>query len=179
MHRDIRPGNIIFDAKQKKVQVIDWGIAEFYVRDTDLNTRVSSRPYKSPEILLNYQKYDFAIDIWSLGCVMASMIFKVSHLFLEKNDSLQLKTLVKFFGYEELDKVIRKYNMENVDLSGVEKSQSKQSWQDFVTTNNHKLCSLDALDLLQQMLKFDFSERITAKRALEHSYFDSVRNFFE
>lgn len=88
MHRDIRPGNIIVDSKLKKIQVIDWGISEFYVKDAELNTRVSSRPYKSPEILLNYQKYDFSMDIWSLGCIMGSMIFKVNHLFLEKNDGL-------------------------------------------------------------------------------------------
>lgn len=29
-HRDIKPGNIIFDSKTLDINLIDWGLAEFY-----------------------------------------------------------------------------------------------------------------------------------------------------
>ena len=86
MHRDVKPGNIIIDPATQKIEIIDWGLAEFYIKDEEFNTRVSSRPYKSPELLINYKKYDFGIDIWSLGCVMGAIIFKRDHLFLGKDN---------------------------------------------------------------------------------------------
>lgn len=62
--------------------MIDWGLSEFFIPNKDLNTRVSSRPYKSPELLINYQKYDFGMDIWSLGCILGSVILRKEHLFV-------------------------------------------------------------------------------------------------
>lgn len=79
------------------------------MKGTEYNTRVTSRPYKSPEILLEHKYYDYQIDIWSCGTIMASMIFKINHLFLEKNDKQQLKALVKFFGVNEFEKLLLKY----------------------------------------------------------------------
>lgn len=33
-----------------------------------------SRWYRAPEIILTQKKYDQAIDIWSMGCILAEMI---------------------------------------------------------------------------------------------------------
>lgn len=87
MHRDIKPMNIIVDKSTKTLKLIDWGLSDFYLPNRDYNTRVSSRPYKSPELLINYHTYDFSMDIWSLGCMFASMIFKKEHFFLGKDNN--------------------------------------------------------------------------------------------
>lgn len=49
-------------------------------------------------------------------------------------------------------------------------------WSKYIKPDNQALCSEDALDLLNKMLVFDHSERILPKEALEHRYFDPVRN---
>ena len=49
-------------------------------------------------------------------------------------------------------------------------------WAKFIKADNQALCNEDALDLLSKMLVFDHSERILPKEALEHRYFDPVRN---
>jgi casein kinase II subunit alpha len=61
--------------EEKEVKIIDWGLSEFYFPGKDYNVRVASRYFKSPELLLNYNYYDYSLDIWSLGCMFAGIIF--------------------------------------------------------------------------------------------------------
>ena len=37
---------------------------------------MASRYYKGPELLVDDKLYHYSLDIWSLGCTMAGMIFK-------------------------------------------------------------------------------------------------------
>lgn len=41
----------------------------------DLSNSVVSRWYRAPEIILTQKKYDQAIDIWSMGCILAELIY--------------------------------------------------------------------------------------------------------
>lgn len=41
----------------------------------ELSEHVVSRWYRSPEIILLEKNYDQAVDIWSLGCVLAELIY--------------------------------------------------------------------------------------------------------
>jgi casein kinase II subunit alpha len=74
MHRDIKPHNIIIDPNQMLLKVIDWGLAEFYFPGKEYSVRVASRYFKGPELLLNNTKYDYSLDIWSLGCLLAGIV---------------------------------------------------------------------------------------------------------
>lgn len=74
MHRDVKPNNIVIDPLTKQIKLIDWGLAEFYIPDNAYNVRVSTRAYKGPELLLNFQFYDYSLDIWCLGVLFASMV---------------------------------------------------------------------------------------------------------
>ena len=33
--------------------------------------RVASRYFKGPELLVDLQDYDYSLDLWSLGCMLA------------------------------------------------------------------------------------------------------------
>ena len=111
MHRDIKPMNIIVDTQTKQLKVIDWGLSEFFQLNKELNTRVSSRPYKSPELLLGYQLYDFSMDIWSAGCMLAAMIFRKEHFFLGKDNGDQLVKIVSILGSVEFFELLKKYDI--------------------------------------------------------------------
>ena len=74
IHRDIKPHNIMIDHDQRKLRVIDWGLAEFFYIGRELNVRVASRYYKGPELLVNDQLYGYALDMWSLGVMTAAMV---------------------------------------------------------------------------------------------------------
>lgn len=74
MHRDVKPQNIIVNPHKRILKLIDWGLAEFYHMGQDYNVRVASRYFKGPELLVNYNYYDYSLDIWSTGAMFASMV---------------------------------------------------------------------------------------------------------
>ena len=59
-----------------QLRLIDWGLAEFYHPQTEYNVRVASRYFKGPELLVDFQEYDYSLDMWSYGCMFASMVSK-------------------------------------------------------------------------------------------------------
>ncbi|XP_015766936.1 PREDICTED: casein kinase II subunit alpha-like, partial [Acropora digitifera] len=76
MHRDVKPHNVMIDHDNRKLRLIDWGLAEFYHPGQEYNVRVASRYFKGPELLVDHQEYDYSLDMWSFGCMLASMIFR-------------------------------------------------------------------------------------------------------
>lgn len=58
------------------------------------------------------------------------------------------------------------------------KSSPKKSFSLFINENNKALCGEEAIDLLSKMLVYDQNERISAKEALNHPYFDPVKKMF-
>ncbi|URE07568.1 casein kinase II [Musa troglodytarum] len=43
MHRDVKPHNVMIDHELRKLQLIDWGLAEFYHPGKEYNVGVASR----------------------------------------------------------------------------------------------------------------------------------------
>ncbi len=58
------------------LMLVDLGLADFYLPGKEYNVRVASRHYKSPELLIGYKYYDYAIDMWSVGCCLAGLLFR-------------------------------------------------------------------------------------------------------
>ena len=55
------------------------------LKDRNMSPKVASRWYRSPELILLDQNYNQSSDIWSLGCIMAEMIF-CSNKYSDKGD---------------------------------------------------------------------------------------------
>jgi serine/threonine protein kinase len=52
---------------------------------------------------------------------------------------------------------------------------ARKSWRKFITEKNQHLALPEAIDLLDKCLVYDHADRITAKQAMAHPYFDPVR----
>ncbi|GJN23218.1 hypothetical protein PR202_gb10847 [Eleusine coracana subsp. coracana] len=90
MHRDVKPHNVMIDHEKRQLRLIDWGLAEFYHPKMEYNARVASRCYKGPELLVDLLDYDYSLDLWSLGCMFAAMIFRVDPFFSGQDNYDQL-----------------------------------------------------------------------------------------
>jgi len=63
--------------------------------EREYNVRVASRYFKGPELLVDFQKYDYSLDMWSLGCMFAGMIFRKEPFFHGHDNYDQLVKIAK------------------------------------------------------------------------------------
>ncbi|XP_065160595.1 casein kinase II subunit alpha-like [Atheta coriaria] len=176
MHRDVKPHNIMVDHGQHKLRLIDWGLAEFYKPGTEFNVRVASRYFKGPELLVEYGYYDYSLDMWSLGCMFASMIFRKEPFFSGSDNFDQLLRIAKVLGTQNLENYLNKYRIHlNPQFRSTLGHHSRKKWDRFIKTENEYLINDHALDFLDRLLRYDHVDRITAKEALDHPYFGPIR----
>lgn len=98
IHRDIKPGNVLFNYEKRIVKVADWGLSDFYYPGKEFNVRVASRYFKGPELLVGMSKYDYQLDVWSVGCVLAGMVFAKEPFFKGLDNRDQLVKIAKVLG---------------------------------------------------------------------------------
>jgi casein kinase II subunit alpha len=175
MHRDVKPGNLLISREQCSISLIDWGLADLYYPERAYTVRVSTLRYKAPELLLNYQHYDYGVDVWGAGCVMAEMLVKFP-----------------FFDGRDIDEMIAQVAgvcgpvamMQYVDKYGLLLPQGARAqfppgqtsgWPKVRHGMKQGKYDDDAMDLMQKLLAVDHAERITAAEALEHPFFDPIR----
>jgi len=176
MHRDVKPHNVMIDHSRRKLRLIDWGLAEFYHPDQDYNVRVASRYFKGPELLVDMQDYDYSLDMWSLGCMFAGMIFRKEPFFHGHDNQDQLVRIAKVLGTDELYGYLEKYGL-TIDghLQSMVGRHTRKPWKKFVTNENKHISVPEAIDFLDKLLRYDPAERLTAQEAMEHPYFDVLK----
>lgn len=176
MHRDLKPRNVVIDHAERKLRLIDFGLAEFHQPGQEYSVRVSSLYYKPPELLCGLRRYDYSLDVWSLGCMLAGLIFRKEPFFQGQDDQDQLVKIARVLGTSDLFAYLEKYKLKLDDSlhCGLRKTP-KKPWLQFLTERNSHLVSEEALDLIKRMLVYDHADRITLEEALAHPYFDPVR----
>lgn len=74
-HRDIKLANILLTSKNNGVKLADFGLSNFYDKNTkQLKTSCGSPCYSAPEILIGAKYNPLSADIWSVGVVFYAMI---------------------------------------------------------------------------------------------------------
>ena len=176
MHRDVKPHNVMIDHEKRKLRLIDWGLAEFYHPHTEYNVRVASRYFKGPELLVDFQEYDYSLDMWSLGCMFASMIFRKEPFFHGHDNYDQLVKICKVLGTDDFQVYLDKYKIElDSHYDVILGRYPRKPWSRFVTPENQHFVYDEAIDFLDKLLRYDHQERLTAQEAQNHPYFDPVR----
>lgn len=172
IHRDVKPQNIMIDPMNKKLRLIDWGLAEFYHKGMDYNVRVASRYHKGPELLVNLQQYDYSLDLWSVGCMLAAIIFKKEPLFRGDLNNDQLVQISKVLGTADLYAYVNKYKIKlSLDYDDILVEQKRKPWLSFVNKDNQHLATPEVIDLIDKLLQYDHQLRPTAREAMDHEFF--------
>ncbi|KAL3146334.1 Homeobox protein HD-6 [Trebouxia sp. C0010 RCD-2024] len=176
MHRDVKPHNVMIDHEQRQLRLIDWGLAEFYHPGKEYNVRVASRYFKGPELLVDLQDYDYALDMWSLGCMFAGMMFRKEPFFYGHDNYDQLVKIAKVLGTDELYNYLSKYGIElDPQLENQVGRHTRRPWNKFTNAENSHLVTPEGMDFLDKLLKYDHQDRLTAKEAMAHPFFAPVR----
>ena len=95
VHRDLKPQNLLVSSAGR-IKVADFGLAKTYDYDMKLTSVVVTLWYRPPEILLN-QQYSSAVDIWSVGCIIAEMC-QLRPLFPGQSEKDQLEKILELTG---------------------------------------------------------------------------------
>lgn len=174
MHRDVKPHNVMIDHERRELRLIDWGLAEFYHPEVEYNVRVASRYFKGPELLVDFQFYDYSLDLWSFGAMFASIIFKKEPFFHGTSNTDQLVKIARVLGTDRLYEYLRKYDIQlSSDYEDLG-TYPRKPWTRFIDNNNSSFATPDAIDFVDKLLRYDHQERLTAKEAMKHHYFDEL-----
>jgi len=166
LHRDMKPQNLLID-KNGCIKIADFGLARAFGIPVRVYTHeVVTLWYRAPEVLLGSPKYSCPIDIWSIGTIFAEMVNR--------------RPL--FQGDSEIDQLFRIFRVLRTPTEelwpGVTQlpdfKASFPNWATMNLKNSMKKLEPSGLDLLEAMLVYDPSKRISAKKALLHPYFDDL-----
>jgi casein kinase II subunit alpha len=180
IHRDVKTSNIMIDHKIRKCRLIDWGLGEFYKPDTAMSIRVASKPYKSPELLVSNDFYDYSLDSWCLGVTMAGMIFQKDPFFNGEDNDKVLLNIISTLGSEDFYDYLSKFNI-NIDsrLERQIEKFTKKPWSKFITQENKHLVNSEAFDLLSKLLVYNHHYRLLPREIMDHSYFSPVKEMWK
>ncbi|TFY59885.1 hypothetical protein EVJ58_g5496 [Rhodofomes roseus] len=104
VHCDLKPENVLLKHPAKSaIKVIDFGSSCF--EHEKIYTYIQSRFYRSPEVILG-MNYHMAIDMWSLGCILAEL-YTGFPIFPGENEQEQLSCIMEVLGVPDKDFINR------------------------------------------------------------------------
>ncbi|KAF8668407.1 hypothetical protein HU200_052214 [Digitaria exilis] len=174
LHRDLKTSNLLLN-NRGELKICDFGLSRQYGSPLKPYTQlVVTLWYRAPELLLGTKEYSTAIDMWSVGCIMAELLAK-EPLFNGKTE------------FEQLDKIFRTLGTPNekiwpgyAKLPGVKVNFVKQPYNRLrdkfpaASFSGRPILSEAGFDLLNSLLTYDPDKRISADDALKHKWFSEV-----
>ena len=76
VHRDLKPSNLLLNGNCD-LKICDFGLARALGnadQSSFLTEYVATRWYRAPEVLLSWCRYTKALDMWSVGCIVAELL---------------------------------------------------------------------------------------------------------
>ena len=190
IHCDLKPENILLKCISKaEVKIIDFGSSNFIYDAT--SSYIQSRSYRAPEVIMGCN-YDYKIDIWSLGCILAELYSKTV-LFMSDSVHSLLARVIGIIGpipewmFEKGTTVNGMFCKEkllfmeadavndtnaNISTTSVGKKKMHVIVPKRTLLKNRLHCEdQNFIDFLRYLLKIDPNERPTAEEALNHPWF--------
>jgi hypothetical protein len=184
VHTDLKPENILIadsnvaeNSMGDAWVVCDFGSASLWRMDKLDSDLISTRPYRAPEVVLG-NKWHYAADMWSVGCILYEVA--VGHrLFEIRDDITHLHMMERRVGkLPEAFTKMSKYSSKFFNARG-----EFLSTPDVIRFGKCRLTPIkdmfrddkDFLHLLEGLLIYDPSRRMTATEALALPMFDSTR----
>lgn len=191
LHADLKPDNILVDERFHNLKICDLGSASD-VSDNEITPYLVSRFYRAPEIILGLP-YDFAIDMWSIGCTLFEL-YTGNILFTGRSNNQMLRSIMecrgKFppkllrkskFGSQHFDDLLNFRSIEKDNVTGREKQRIINFVKPVHELKPRIMASADTdelkqkellsfIELLEKCLGLNPDKRCTPMDALKHPF---------
>eukprot|EP00252_Welwitschia_mirabilis_P021610 TRINITY_DN5584_c0_g1_i6.p1 TRINITY_DN5584_c0_g1~~TRINITY_DN5584_c0_g1_i6.p1 ORF type:complete len:393 (-),score=43.28 TRINITY_DN5584_c0_g1_i6:159-1337(-) len=167
--------------KSSAIKLIDFGSTT--VDNRDHTSVVSTRHYRAPEVILGLG-WTYPCDIWSVGCILVELCSGEA-LFQTHENLEHLAMMERVLGplpqhmIKNADQRFGKYFKWGKRLNWPEGAASRESIRSVQKLSSLKSIVMKHADrsvsvftnLLEGLLKFEPTERLTAQEALNHVFF--------
>lgn len=186
VHRDLKPANILINSDCRLV-ICDFGLARAthdIIEPLHLETAAAppklyrkltgymvTRWYRSPEVIVfNSNGGEAPADMWSIGCILWDLIYRKS-LFPASSNRELLRFIIHLLGMPEPDDMTWIEDQKVIDFINKQQRTSRLVFKGNLV---HKGADKSALDLLQKLLAFNPSKRLTAEQALQDPFLSDL-----
>ncbi|XP_068128668.1 dual specificity protein kinase CLK3 isoform X1 [Hyperolius riggenbachi] len=195
-HTDLKPENILFvnsefstayneekkcdvkHIKNSSIRVVDFGSATF---DHEYHTTiVATRHYRPPEVILELG-WSQPCDVWSIGCILFE--YYTGFTLFQTHDNIEHLVMMERILGPLPRRMIYKTKKQKYFQNGSLIWDTNSADGRYVSKNCHPLrtykteesCEHSELfDLLQKMLDYSPTLRITLREALDHPFFSRL-----
>ncbi|KAJ7067731.1 hypothetical protein B0H15DRAFT_895756 [Mycena belliarum] len=173
VHCDLKPENVLLRHPAKSaIKVIDFGSS--CLEHEKIYTYIQSRFYRSPEVILG-MNYHMAIDMWSLGCILAEL-YTGFPIFPGENEQEQLSCIMEVLGTPDKEFVNRSSRKKlffdpNGTPRAVINSKGRRRRPGTKTLAQVLRCNDEEfVDFIAKCLVWDPERRIKPQAALRHPF---------
>lgn len=167
--------------KSSAIKLIDFGSTAF--GNENHSSIVSTRHYRAPEVILGLG-WSYPCDLWSIGCILVELCS--GEMLFQTHDNLEhLAMMERVLGplpenmvrnaSRDLEKYFRRGSRLNWPAGAVSRESiravNKLDQLKNLVLRHVESSRTNLVDLLHGLLKFDPSERLTARQALDHPFF--------
>lgn len=173
IHRDLKPANLLVNSNCD-LKICDFGLStntrdghDDPSKSSPLTEYVATRWYRAPEIMFSASRYSTAVDMWSVGCIVAEMYVR-SPLFPGSDYRSQITSIFSKLGTPaEMDQMTMMSRRARKYIHTLPRSTYTL---DSFLARSSKNIDYSSLDLIQKLLVYAPNKRMTVHRALEHDF---------
>ncbi|XP_053559293.1 dual specificity protein kinase CLK2 isoform X2 [Bombina bombina] len=196
-HTDLKPENILFvnsdseptyslekkderSVKNTEIRIVDFGSATF--DHEHHSTIVSTRHYRAPEVILELG-WNQPCDVWSIGCIVFE--YYVGFTLFQTHDNREHLAMMERILGPVPTRMVRKTRKQKYFYHG------RLDWDDSTSAGRYVRENCKPLrrymiseteehqqlfDLIECMLDYEPSKRITLTESLKHPFFDPFKS---
>ncbi|KAI9664392.1 MAG: cyclin-dependent protein kinase [Alyxoria varia] len=200
LHRDLKPANIMVTSTGQ-IKIGDLGLARIFREPIktlyEVDKVVVTIWYRAPELLIGAKHYTPAIDLWAVGCIFGELLglrpmFKGDEVKMDNRKAIpfqknQLQKILDIMGIPEKQQwpLAEAHNDYQQFKQCTSESKKGLKFGSLAQWYRHTLSfsgydgdsspGEQGLQVLTGLLTYDDHGRLSAKQALEYSYFEKCR----